>query len=108
MIKLMGIALLVVATRVMPGCTSPAPDSDTRLKVEAQTFPSGKGWGYRIIINQRVFIQQPYIPVLEGEKEFATEMDARKTAQYVAQKIIRHERPALTKEELVQLGVAGR
>ena len=67
---------------------------------EIDTFRSDPGWGYDILMNNKVYIHQPYMPALEGQVPFNDKQSARKTARLVLKKIRNHKSPALTKEEL--------
>jgi hypothetical protein len=65
------------------------------------------GYGYDIIVDGRVAIHQPHIPVIGWQVGFASAGDARKTAQFVITKIKQnHFPPQVTKKELKELGIA--
>lgn len=85
---------------------------DKTLDVEAvnysvKTIQSEKeGWGYQILKNNKAIINQPNIPAIQGNKGFANEAMAKKTGEFVLQKIQRGEfPPMLTVEELDSLNV---
>ena len=69
-------------------------------EVRYEVIPSGNGWGYNILIGKKVFIHQPYIPAVPGEKTFPDKQSARRVAQLVIGKINRGESPSVTLEEL--------
>ncbi len=78
-------------------------DMDT---VKTKVFRVDSGWGYDIYINSKIFIHQPLIPAVQGRFVFRTADDARKTAAFVVQKLLKNEGlPAVTVEELDSLGV---
>ncbi len=61
---------------------------NTKKKKELNQFlvksiKTSGGWGYQIIKNNKVMINQPTIPVIEGNKAFSTEKDALKVARLV-------------------------
>src|SRR5258705_5634607 len=64
------------------------------------------GFGYDILVNGKLYIHQPHIPAVSGSMGFATEEDARKTAEYVSEKLrSSNTLPALDKQELDNLGI---
>lgn len=65
-----------------------------------------KGWGYRIMLNGELYINQPHIPAIQGNKGFSNPVFAKKTADYAILKIEQGIiPPTLTVEELDSLGV---
>lgn len=75
------------------------------VPINGSTFKTGNGWGYSITVDNKLFIKQTQIPAIQGNKSFATEEDAAKVAELVIKKIAKNETPAVTKEELKQLGI---
>ena len=59
-----------------------------------------KGWGYDIILKNKVYIHQPFIPAIEGKKPFPDKKSARRTGELVITKLKDHKPPAVSKEEL--------
>lgn len=66
----------------------------------------GLGWGYKIFDNGALFINQPHIPAIQGNKGFSTKEKAEITASFA---IIKMEQgfvpPTISPEELDSLGV---
>lgn len=62
-------------------------------------------WTYRIYLDSTLFIQQDHIPGLVGWQPFKTKKDAQKTAKLVVEKLIQNQKPYITHEELVELGI---
>ncbi|HEY5369354.1 MAG TPA: DUF4907 domain-containing protein, partial [Hanamia sp.] len=46
------------------------------VPVSASIFKTDKGWGYSILVDNKLFIRQDIIPAVEGNKGFATKDDA--------------------------------
>jgi hypothetical protein len=63
-------------------------------------YKSGNGWGYDITKNNKSYIHQPYMPVVEGQVPFSSKQSAKKTARLAVKKIRNHKSPAITREEL--------
>ena len=76
------------------------------IKIEINIFISGKGWGYNIFINERLYIHQPYIPAVGGHKSFESDADALKVAKLVKEKIKNNIiPPTITINELDSLSI---
>lgn len=75
-------------------------------KIEIKTFQTGIEWGYDILIDENIYVHQPTIPAIGGNKGFKTEQDAQKTAELVVNKIRNNILPpSITPEELKNLGI---
>lgn len=77
-------------------------DDSIKIKI----FKTETGWGYDIIINQRLYIHQSNIPALGGNQSFKTNTDAKKVAALVKQKIKNNIiPPTITINELDSLNI---
>lgn len=73
--------------------------------VIAVEYPES-GWGYQILQDGKLAIDQKHIPVIQGYKGFSTKVNAEKTANYIVDKLERGIfPPTLTIEELDSLDV---
>ncbi len=85
-------------------------DSSAVLESSSYTFEvfetPALGWGYKIFDDGTVFINQPHIPAIPGNKGFSTKKKAEITAQFA---ILKMEQgfvpPTISPEELDSLGV---
>ena len=69
-------------------------------------FTDNQGWGYQIFNNEKLYINQPHIPAIEGVNGFSSEQKAAKTAQFAIYKIENGILPpTISKNELDSLGV---
>ena len=69
-------------------------------------FNEEQGWGYQILKGSKVYINQPHVPAISGNKGFSNELDAKKTAEFALYKINNGIMPpTLSKLELDSLGV---
>jgi len=74
------------------------PGSDTTYRI---IHSLENTYGYEILIKKRLFIHQPCIPGLPGNKGFARKSDAKKTARLVINKIQKGiVPPSITTKEL--------
>ncbi len=84
--------------------TEVSPYLNSNIKIK--TFQTGDTWGYDISIDGTLYIHQPTIPSLPGDKGFKTEADAKKVAELVITKIRQNIMPpGVTPEELKDLSI---
>ena len=67
------------------------------------TFKSEQGWGYDILIKEKIYIHQPFMPAVEGEVPFKSEKAAEKTAKLMIKKLKHHKVPSVSREELQKI-----
>ncbi len=73
---------------------------------QVEVFATPTGWGYDILHNGKLFIHQPTIPGQSGIVGFASQKQARRVGERVAQKVQETKAlPTLTNDELRRLGV---
>jgi hypothetical protein len=72
-------------------------------RIEYNTFHTMKGWGYDILINNRLLIHQQYIPVIPEKRGFETEEVAKRAAGSVVEKLKNNKLPTLSYAEITQI-----
>ena len=77
--------------------------SQARPRIE--TFRISEGWGYRILKDNRIYIDQPFIPGVSGKRPFPDRKSALTAAGIVRDKLLKGEIPVLTPEDLKKAGV---
>lgn len=75
------------------------------MSIGAYAFKTADGWGYSITVDDKLFIKQSAMPVVEGNQSFVSEADALKVANEVMGKIKSHQKPTLQLADLQRLGV---
>ena len=89
--------------------TSVAEDSvtDSAARFTNEVFETPNlGWGYKIYDNGTLFINQPHIPAIQGNKGFSTKEKAQITADFAILKMDQgFIPPTISPEELDSLGV---
>jgi len=66
----------------------------------------GVGWGYQILQDGKLAIDQKHIPVIQGYKGFSSKEKAEKTGGFIVEKMKKGVfPPTLTETELDSLGV---
>ena len=69
-------------------------------------FTPEHGWGYQILNNGDLYINQPHIPAVAGNKGFDSKDNAIKTAEYIVFKLENDMfPPTISPQELDSLGV---
>ena len=71
-------------------------------RLDSRVFRAVSGWGYDILVDDKIFIHQESIPVISGNKGFLRQEDAEKTAGLIINKMERGEPPTVTIFELQQ------
>ncbi len=74
-----------------------------KYRFDSRVFKAVSGWGYEILVDDKLFIHQESIPVISGNKGFPRQEDAEKTAALIINKMERGEQPVITIFELQQL-----
>ncbi|MBX2924331.1 MAG: DUF4907 domain-containing protein [Chitinophagaceae bacterium] len=78
-----------------------------KLPVEVRPFKVKSGWGYDIIVDEKMYIHQETIPSIPGNQVFQSKEDAIKTGNLAMKKLVATGRlPSLSKNEIIELGIA--
>lgn len=109
--------LILLSTTLFLACTRKEPQTEsnsiknrpplaTDKSVTISTFEVSGGWGYDILINDTVYIHQNHVPAINGMYVFATESEAFRVADVIAEKINNNIiPPTIDQEEMQALGV---
>ncbi|MFP5438633.1 MAG: DUF4907 domain-containing protein [Bacteroidia bacterium] len=97
--KLYFICFFVTALS-FAGCSRVA-----KPNLQGTTYTVGNGFGYRITVNGKLYINQKSIPALGSSTPFCDSTDARKVCNKVIEKMAAHKTPFITPEELKQLNI---
>jgi hypothetical protein len=76
------------------------------VKLESKPIRTTSGWGYNIMVGNKIYIHQQCIPAVPGNKPFLSKEDALKTAEVVIKKMVNHRLPYVTRRELDSLHVS--
>ena len=81
-------------------------EQDTLLPLDLVSVKTTDGWGYKILVNHKLYINQEFIPAVNGRKSFQTEEQALVTGKLVLKKMRSGQQlPNVSLQELQQLGV---
>lgn len=84
---------------------SPYKDAKIDIKVFENKEANLSGYGYDIFIHDALYVHQPHIPAINGNRGFKTKDQANKAAEFVVYKIRNNVMPpSLSVEELDSLG----
>ncbi len=88
---------------------SQAQPVNEKAKIEIKTFtndPVLGGFGYDVYLDGKLYVHQPHVPAVAGNKGFSSAENARLTGEYVGYKI-KHNimPPSVSPHELDSLGV---
>jgi hypothetical protein len=72
-------------------------------KITTSVFSGLNGWGYDILVNDKLFIHQESIPVIAGKRGFDKKEQAEQAAQLIINKMKRGQLPTITTFEIGQL-----
>lgn len=76
------------------------------FKIDSVEVNGSRGWGYDILVDGNIYIHQPNVPAVMGNNGFSSEEKAKKTGDFIIQKIRNNIiPPAVTPEELDSLDV---
>lgn len=84
----------------MAGCSRVA-----KPNLQGATYPVGNGFGYKITVNGKLYINQKSIPALGSSRQFCDSIDARKVCNKVIEKMAAGKTPFVTPAELKQLNI---
>ena len=70
------------------------------LPVALHTLKMADGWGYDVLVNNKVFIHQDCIPAIPSFKRFNSESDALLVANRVADKIKHGHKPIFVIDQI--------
>jgi len=80
-------------------------DKAESSNLHVQIFSSEAGYGYKILSEEKILIQQDYIPVLENKQPFCNWEQAHRVAIFVQQKLQNGLSPAISLSELKELNI---
>lgn len=90
------LPVLILFVYIRPGDVG---SSDGR-QPELQTYRLQDGWGYRILMNDKVLIDQPTIPAIDTLMAFPDEASARSIGLLVCDRIAGNMNFSITKEDI--------
>ncbi|QZT36726.1 DUF4907 domain-containing protein [Halosquirtibacter xylanolyticus] len=103
--KLIIVLLLATIISIVVGKKIINKQDDTLHNISVKVEKVEGGYGYKIMIDDHCYIEQPYIPAIPGRQPFESYDDALNAGTLVAKKISENKSPSLNINELKQLNI---
>lgn len=79
--------------------------SEKQSDFKAEVFKQENGYGYNILVKNKIFIKQNTIPAVMGNKVFCDSIDALKVSNMVLLLLEQNKIPTITKDDIEQMQV---
>jgi Domain of unknown function (DUF4907) len=93
------IVMLLTASAVMIIKNKKATGNKL-LPVALHSFKMRDGWGYEVLVDNKLFVHQDCIPAISSFKKFTTESEALAIGNRVVDKITHGHKPTITVQEI--------
>ena len=94
------IMILIISLSILSVFWKEESGASFERRLELRTFQWRKGWGYQVLANEKVLINQPFIPAIDTIMAFPDEESARKIGALVLDKWAGGESPSVTQWEI--------
>jgi hypothetical protein len=101
--KQINIIIIGVSVCVAAGISYLKWNAHDHQPLRTNVYKVAGGWGYDILVNDRIVIHQESIPVLKNKRAFTTKEQAEQTAALVIKKLRKGQPPTLTKPDLEKI-----
>jgi len=92
--------MIITASVILVSKNNIPTGSNSTLPVVVRPLKMPDGWGYEVLVNNKVFIRQDYIPAIPSYKRFQTESEAMLIGNSVADKMRNGRKPVTTVQEI--------
>jgi len=99
-ISLVAVIMLVTASAIIISKKNKTAGSNDMLPVALRTLKMGDGWGYEVLVDNKVYIHQDCIPAISSFKRFSTESEAMLIGNKVVDKIKHGHKPVITLQDI--------
>jgi hypothetical protein len=101
--NLIGIAALLIVIAVI--FFNRHKSHEGKVFLRAVPTQTAYGWGYDILVDDKVFIKQEYVPGITGKQGFKSADDALIVGNLVVKRISSNLMPMITRHDLDSLGL---
>ena len=99
-ISLISVAMLITASAmILSKKNKDATDSSLR-PVALRSFKIADGWGYEVLVDNKIYIHQDCIPAIALYKRFNSESEALLIGNLVVDKMKHKHKPGITVQEI--------
>lgn len=99
-ISLVSVAMLITASAMIISKKNKNAAGSNLLPVVLHAFKIADGWGYEVLVDNKIFIHQDCIPAISSYKRFSTESEALLIGNRVVDKIKHGHKPITTVQEI--------
>lgn len=92
--------MIISASVILVSKKNKQTGSKIMLPVVVRPLKMPDGWGYEVLVNDKVYIRQDYIPAIPSYKRFKTEDEAMVIGKSVADKMKHGRKPVTTVQEI--------
>jgi hypothetical protein len=93
-------ALLLTGSAILFSKKANKATDSKMLPVALHVLRLSDGWGYEVLVDNKVYIHQDCIPAIPSFKRFASESDALSVGNRVVDKIKQGHKPIITLEDI--------
>lgn len=97
---LAAIIMIAAASIILVSKKNKSTGSSNMLPVVVRPLKMADGWGYELLLNNKVYIRQDCIPAIPNYKKFRTEAEAMLIANSVVGKMKQGHKPIMTVREI--------
>jgi len=97
---LAAIIMITAASIILVSKKNKSTGSNNMLPVVVRPLKMADGWGYEVLVNDKVYIRQDCIPAIPTYKRFRTEAEAMLIANKVSDKMQHGRKPVMTVREI--------
>jgi hypothetical protein len=97
---MVAMIMIVAGSIILVSKKNKSTGSNDMLPVVVRSLKMPDGWGYEVLVNNKVYIRQDCIPAIPTYKRFRTEAEALQIADSVADKMKHGRKPAMTVQEI--------
>ena len=97
---LASISMLAAASVILLQKKDKRATGSDKLPVVLHSLKLPDGWGYEVMVDDKLFIHQDCIPAISSYKRFASEAEALRIGNRVVDKIKHGHKPTITTGEL--------
>jgi hypothetical protein len=99
-ISLVAVVMLVTASAMMLSKKNKKTTGGDALPVVLSSLKMNDGWGYEVMIDNKIYIHQDCIPAIPLFKKFGTESEALLIGNRVLDKIKHGHKPVITLKDI--------
>ena len=92
--------MIVAASSIILSKKNKNTGSNNMLPVVLRSIKMTDGWGYEVLVDNKVYIHQDCIPGISSFKKFTTESEALLIGNLVTDKIKHGKKPVITLQEI--------